>query len=264
MVKPRAVWVRFARHVRSCAGGEHEPLGSSEVMKSLIKGWVSRCLAWRSRVGMEARFDRCRREGTDPFHVYPKGDLTLADARKRLRTGHFLVPNVSGFYHGILTEWFRVYGLGRRSLLVSETRAVAAAFSRAHPETEFVSTDFFVDLQPDPMCHVVWDLCSEEAPKELTGFGSIICQATLEHVADPVRVLRHFSTMLDEGGLLYIQTHTPSFHYHPYPRDYLRYHPDWFTDVPKIVRCLTLVELLCVDGHAFAVYRRSSGNTAQS
>jgi hypothetical protein len=102
----------------------------------------------------------------------------------------------------------------------------------------------------------VWDLCSPIVPDRLRRFQSVICQATLEHIKDPVQVMRNLSTALEPGGHLYVQTHTPAFHYHGYPRDYLRYFPDWFEDIGPSIGTLELSELLCLDGHAFAVYRR--------
>jgi len=52
-----------------------------------------------------------------------------------------------------------------------------------------------------------------------------------------------------------MKTHTPAYQYHGYPKDYLRYFPDWFKDVGGVLGNLALVELLCLDGHAFAAYR---------
>lgn len=228
-------------------------------MRKTIGTLVSTWLAWRTRRRRESQYNHLARAGLNPFSSLrggAPGGVSLEVARKRLSGGHIRVPNVSGFYHGILREYFDQYGLGARCLLVSETKAVAEVFGRLFPGTDFVSTDYYLDLQPDPKCHVVWDLCSERPPESLVGFQSIICQATLEHVLDPVQVLRNFSSILSEGGYLFVQTHTPAYVYHPYPRDYLRYQPDWFEDIEKLVRTLKLVELLCVDGHAFAVYRR--------
>jgi SAM-dependent methyltransferase len=170
--------------------------------------------------------------------------------------GHFPVPNVSGFYHGILRSYWERHGLGSRCLLVSETKAVAQVFAEKWPAIRFVTTDYYVELQPNPACDVVWDLCSLSVPTDLRDFDSVICQATLEHVWDPVQLMRNLSAVLNDGGTLYVQTHTPAFHYHAYPKDYLRYFPEWFTDVGETVGTLKLLELLCVDGHAFAVYRK--------
>jgi SAM-dependent methyltransferase len=167
------------------------------------------------------------------------------------------VPNLSGFYHDILRAWWEIHGLGVRCLLVSETRAVARVFQGSWPGTRFVTTDLHVELQSQPECDFVWDLCSTAPPDgHREAFSSVICQATLEHVLDPVQALRNLAGVLHPGGMLYVQTHTSAYPYHGYPRDHLRYFPDWFQDVGDLLGTLSLVELLCVDGHAFAAYRR--------
>lgn len=200
------------------------------------------------------RYDRMEKAGVSPF-VCSDPSVTRAQARYRLEHGHLLVPNLSGFYHGILKEWWERYGLGDRSLLISETHAVAEVFADKYPASKFVTTDYFVDLQPQPTCDFVWDLCSAEVPHEARGANSIVCQATLEHIIDPVRAMRNLTEALEPAGMLYVQTHTPAYHYHGWPKDYLRYFPEWFEDIAGVVG-LELVELLCVDGHAFAAYRK--------
>ncbi|WP_345528530.1 class I SAM-dependent methyltransferase [Nocardioides endophyticus] len=184
--------------------------------------------------------------------------LSKSEARYQLEHGQLMVPNVSGFYHGILKGWWEKYGLGENCLLISETHAVGEVFHKRYPDTTFVTTDYFVDLQPHPTCDVVWDLCSSSVPDDLRTMQSVVCQATLEHIQDPVQVMRNLAAVLAPGGMLYVQTHTPAFHYHGYPKDYLRYFPDWFVDICQIVDSLELVELLCIDGHAFAAYRRTA------
>lgn len=194
----------------------------------------------------------------NPFvSISPQGPLTYSEAKAKFRMKRLPVPNVSGFYHGLLKEWWEQYGLGDRCLLISETFAIRDVFKDLYPQTEFVTTDYYLDLQPHPQCDVVWDLCSPELPKEFEGgFSSVINQATMEHIMDPAQVMRNLSNVLRPGGLLYMQTHTPAFAYHGYPKDYLRYFPDWFQDIGGFLKTLSLVELLCLDGHAFAVYRR--------
>jgi hypothetical protein len=196
------------------------------------------------------------RAGVSPFTCQSDTPMTKAEARRRLESGHLLVPNLSGFYHGILKGWWETHGLGEKCLLVSETNAVAEIFSERYPDTTFVTTDYFVDLQPNPTCDVVWDLCSSSVPAAVTGVQSIVCQATFEHIQDPVQAMKNLSAALEPDGMLYLQTHTPAYHYHGWPRDYLRYFPDWFSDICATVGDISLQELLCVDGHAFAAYRK--------
>ena len=204
------------------------------------------------------KYDKLTKEGLNPFvHITSTGkQLTLKQARELLLKDHMLVPNVSGFYHRILREYWMYYGLGDKCLLVSETKSVGNVFVNEYINTSFVTTDYYLELQPNPQCDVVWDLCSAIIPDELNHFSSVINQATLEHIIDPVQVIRNLVKILDSNGYLYIQTHTPAFYYHGYPRDYLRYFPDWFIDISKTLGNIDLLELLCFDGHAFAVYKK--------
>lgn len=172
------------------------------------------------------------------------------------------MPNLSGGYHGILKQWWEYFRLGSRVLLVSETIPVREQFARRYPQSEFVCTDYFVGLYQESQrsVDVSWNLY-EPPPQALRpgSFDSVICQATLEHIHDPVAVLARLATLLAEGGVVYLHTHTPGFVYHPFPRDYLRFHPDWFEDVPMSIPSLELLELFCVAGHAFSAFRRKSG-----
>lgn len=169
--------------------------------------------------------------------------------------GWLKVSNLSGGYHGLLRQWWEYYGFGKRVLLVSETAAVRKEFETMYPDKEFIATDYFTEIarnqnQPD----VLWNLY-EDPPSQLKqpGFNSIVCQATMEHIHDPIGVLRRLVGLLEHTGYLYIHTHTPGFQYHSFPRDYLRFYPDWFQDIPLTIPDVEVVEIHCVDGYAFCV-----------
>jgi hypothetical protein len=172
--------------------------------------------------------------------------------------GWVKVSNLSGGYHGLLRQWWEHYGLGKRVLLISETSAVRKEFEALYRNTEFVATDYFTEIaahqsQPD----VVWNLYDAPPAKlKEARFNSIICQATMEHVHDPVGVLRRLVALLEPVGFVYIHTHTPGFQYHSFPRDYLRFYPDWFEDIPLTVAGVEVVEIYCADGYAFCVLRK--------
>lgn len=171
--------------------------------------------------------------------------------------GWIPVANHSSGYHGLLKQWWEEYGLGDSSLLVSETTEVAATFHKLYPLTKMIATDYYLDLIDSGKTDVIWNLY-DEIPKELNknSFGSIVCQATMEHLMDPVGVVRKFVEILEEGGHLYLHTHTPMYQYHPWPADYLRYFPDWFRDLQMCIPEIQLIELYCVEGHVFAAYRK--------
>lgn len=179
------------------------------------------------------------------------------------------VPNLVGMFHPELRFLWNTYGIGKKCLLVSESDRVAVAMQQHHVETDFVTTDFFVDLIVGPgntngSCSVLWDL-RDDAPEQLKAegpFSSVIAQALLEHVIDPVGVVARLTSLLAPGGCLYGMTHTPSFHYHAYPRDYLRFHHDFFVDLPEYLRrChqidLALAELISRDGCVWFAYRKA-------
>lgn len=170
------------------------------------------------------------------------------------------VPNHSGGYHGLLRQWWTTYGLGRSCLLVSESSEVGVFFEKLYPGTKVVATDYYLDIGPaQARTDVVWNLY-EPIPEVLaeTKFGSVICQATVEHILDPVGVLRKLVAVLGDGGYLYLHTHSPLFPYHACPKDYLRFFPEWFRDVSLLIPEMEAIELYCAKGHTFAAYRKRS------
>ena len=173
--------------------------------------------------------------------------------------GWIPAANHSHGYHGLLKQWWTEYGLGKKCLLISETCEVANQFYKLYPLTKMISTDFYLDLIEDGKTDVLWNLY-EPIPEKLEklSFGSILCQATFEHLMDPIGVTKKFSELLENGGFLYLHTHTPMYPYHNWPSDYLRYFPDWFRDIEQIIPNLKLVELYCKEGHAFAAYKKVS------
>ena len=121
-----------------------------------------------------------------------------------------------------------------------------------------VTTDYYLDLViGEAKTDIIWNLY-ESVPAQLAvfRFNSVICQATMEHLMDPVGVLRKLASLVDSGGYLYLHTHTPLYAYHGLPRDYLRYFPDWFRDITMVIPDIELIELYCSTGHVFAAYRK--------
>jgi hypothetical protein len=94
-----------------------------------------------------------------------------------------------------------------------------------------------------------------EPPPEIR-VDSIICQATFEHLLDPVGIVNRFSQILNDRGFLFVHTHTPLFPYHPFPKDYLRFNPEWFVDLPMVLKQIGVLEVICIYNHAFAVFQK--------
>jgi hypothetical protein len=173
--------------------------------------------------------------------------------------GWIPVPNHSHGYHGLLKQWWEEYGLGTSSLFISETNEVGSVINKLYPTTKILTTDYYLGLVEDGRTDIIWNLY-DQIPLDLSShrFSSIVCQATFEHLMDPVGVIRNFVLLLEEGGYIYMHTHTPMYPYHPWPKDYLRFFPDWFYDIPEIVSNIKLTELYCKEGHVFAVYHKIS------
>lgn len=170
--------------------------------------------------------------------------------------GKMEVPNTSGGYHGILVQWWEKYLLGQKCLLISETKDTKKIFEEKYPDTAFTTTDYYIDLIQGSSTDVLWNLY-EEIPEALsiTKFDSIICQATFEHLMDPVGVLKKMAALSKNESHIFLHTHTPYYPKHNWPSDYLRYYPEWFKDVTTLINELDLMELYSEKGHVFALYK---------
>jgi hypothetical protein len=172
--------------------------------------------------------------------------------------GWFSCDNHSHGYHGLLKQWWEFHGLGNNTLLISESVNVRNHFERCYPDVKFIATDYFLDAGDGGVkTDVIWNIY-KNAPDEISNqkIDAIICQATYEHLLDPIGVLERLAGLLTDGGILYIHTHTPLYPYHACPRDYLRFNPDWFSDATQIVTSLHLQELHAELGHIFACYKK--------
>jgi len=170
--------------------------------------------------------------------------------------GWLEAPNLSKGYHGLLIQWCDYYGLGKNGLLVSETNPVKEIFETKYSNTSFVCTDYYVDLIENSTTDIIWNLY-EGIPDGLSkkSFDSIMCQATFEHLMDPIGVLKKFVKISNNEAKIFLHTHTPLYPNHNWPSDYLRYFPEWFHDACKIINGLELLELYSSNGHIFTLYK---------
>lgn len=173
--------------------------------------------------------------------------------------GVFRCSNHSGGYHGLLKQWWEFHGLGKKVLLISESKKVGMEFAIKYPKVLFKTCDYFLEVKNGSVeTDFLWNMY-EDPPSEmlLNGkFDAIVCQATFEHLMDPVGVLKRLTQLLSVNGFLYLHTHTPLYPYHACPRDYIRFHPDWFTDITQLVVSLKLKEMHAESGHVFACYTK--------
>lgn len=170
--------------------------------------------------------------------------------------GWMKAPNTSNGYHGILIQWWEHFGLGENCLLLSETTKVRELFQSKYPDTSFICTDYYTELIKDASTDIIWNLY-DNAPNSLPTafFNSIICQATFEHLLDPVGVLKKLVSIANNGANIYLHTHLPLYPHHSWPSDYLRFYPEWFKDVCMLIPEITLYESFAYQGHIFALYR---------
>lgn len=181
------------------------------------------------------------------------------------------VPNIVGYFHPVMHTFWETYSLGGTCLLISESIRVAKAMHAFYPKTEFTSCDLFSELMgngAEDRPHIVWDVC-HPAPPELQHacFDSIICQALLEHVIAPTTAIASMVGLLHSKGTLYLQTHTPSFPKHQVPRDYVRFHHDYFEDLPTYLQArysqiIKLKALYSAEGIVCAAYRKLRGDAS--
>ncbi|MGH1352203.1 MAG: hypothetical protein ACRBBN_15545 [Methyloligellaceae bacterium] len=175
------------------------------------------------------------------------------------------LPNLSGELRPIMRQYMDCYGMGNKSLLVSENSSVRDVLSAHYPDVTFLVSDYYTELMNDKSqtsVDYVWDVCCD-FPDNLKNerFGSILSQSLLEHTIAPTIAITNLLSLLEKGGYLYLSTHTPSFHYHAYPRDYVRFHHDYFYDLPDYVLKafgykIQLTELYSSFGVVCVCYRR--------
>ncbi len=168
--------------------------------------------------------------------------------------GKFSVSNFSNGYHGILQQWWEFYNKGQFCLLISENNKVKGEFKQHYPNWEFSTLDFY-DNKGEPI-DIVADLCNEIHTHVKSKFDLIVCQATLEHLYNPFKAMENMISLLNKGGVVVVHTHLPTYYYHPFPRDYIRFHPDWFEDIPLFIKNCEMVELYTINGHVFSAYRK--------
>jgi SAM-dependent methyltransferase len=178
-----------------------------------------------------------------------------ASSNKGWVGGQYIVPNLSGGYHGILIQWLNYYSVDNcNCLLVSENKNVKDQFQKDYTSFKFKTLEFYEEMNSN--VDLKYNLCESWDCNKIEKFDAILCQATFEHLYDPCMAMRNLSNILNLDGILLIHTHIPGMEYHPYPKDYLRFYPDWFFDADKFSDGLELIELITVDAHIFALYKK--------
>jgi SAM-dependent methyltransferase len=164
--------------------------------------------------------------------------------------GRVQLDNLSRGYHGIFKKWWDYFGLSGDALVVGEEgssgKAVKEFFERTYPKIAEVKTASLRDAD------ILWDITKPYEHNVL--FDSVICQAVLEHVKDPVAAVKNMVSALKRGGLLYLHSHGPAFPYHAYPIDCYRFYRDGILAMAELSKT-TIVDMLWTPLHWFAVLR---------
>lgn len=126
------------------------------------------------------------------------------------------------------------------------------SFSKMYPGDTFFTTEYFCNSH-EVDYHL--NLCDRTAIEKLPKFNMVVCQATFEHLYDPYSAMLNLTSCLTTNGILTIHTHVPGFFYHPHPRDYIRFYPDWFIDAAKFFN-VELLELCYDEVNIFSAYRK--------
>jgi len=163
--------------------------------------------------------------------------------------GAWYLPNSSGGYHGLLKTWWEYFGLKGAGLLIGEEGESGKQVKKAFEETYNVKA-YSVGLSN---ADILWDITREFHEKR--EYDWIICQATLEHVTDPVAAIKNLATVLKSGGRIYLHTAGIEFPIHRYPLDCYRFLPDGLRAMAQLAH-LDIDDLYWTTLHCFAVYRK--------
>lgn len=162
------------------------------------------------------------------------------------------VGNISGCYHSLFKSWWDHFGLGGSGLVVGEEGehgiSVKEGLREDYPDIEEVYT---VGLSnADINCDVQLGIPISRK------VDWVICQAVLEHLADPFGAIRNMFDSLVIGGRGFFHTVGPGFKYHAYPVDCCRFFRDAFIEWERLAGNVTIEDLLWTIRHCFVVYKR--------
>jgi len=163
-------------------------------------------------------------------------------------------------FHHLLWRWFRWFDLQELGLIVGHQNKVKED-NKTGDEIKGILKENFDSIKD---VHTVdlkgadynYDLvCPGFSPKEK--YNWIICQAFLEHVADPVAVMRNLLNSLKPKGKIYLHTVGVGFKYHAHPIDCFRFLEDAFYKWEKLLN----IKLIDIGGfhknrHIFILYEK--------
>ena len=160
-----------------------------------------------------------------------------------------IVPNKSGFYHDALRTWFDHFDLSGKGLLIGDKEEVKPVLKSKYPNvTEILNVNLTSNSD------INWDITTPYYGTDLE-VNWIICQATLEHVVDPVSSMRNLSEVLAKDGLLFLHVPAFGYGYHAFPIDCYRFSRDTLIAFEDLAG-LTLLDSLCDKDRVMAAYKK--------
>jgi hypothetical protein len=173
------------------------------------------------------------------------------------------VQNESGLFRKNLIELAVSYEKNSgKWCLVSEPPGVGKEMSH------YLNTNYNLDRQIyelETLLSVDWnaqepnyDLCLPNVNLRQAGlFNVVILQSLLEHVIDPVQLIKNLSKIVVSGGIIIIFTSNVLMPLHRYPIDTLRFHTDYFLNLGKYIGMDYEYSKNSGNG-VYAVYRKPS------
>jgi SAM-dependent methyltransferase len=151
------------------------------------------------------------------------------------------VRNESGFFRKKLVELAVTYEINSGNwCLVSEPAGVGIEISN------YLRSNYNLNRQIyelETLLSVNWsgqepnyDLCLPDVNLcQVGSYNVVITQSLLEHVIDPVQLLKNLSNIVKPGGIIIIFTHNVLMSLHQYPIDTLRFHTDYFLNLGRYI-----------------------------
>ena len=101
-----------------------------------------------------------------------------------------------------------------------------------------------------------YDLCLPNVNLSQVGpFNVLIAQSLLEHIIDPVQLMKNLSNVVTPGGIIVVFTHNVLMPLHRYPIDTLRFHTDYFLNLGRYIG-MNYEYCKNVGNGVYAVYRK--------
>lgn len=151
------------------------------------------------------------------------------------------VKNESGFFRKSLVDLAVLHEKNSgKWCLISEPPSVGKEISNYLNENYDLDREIY---ELETLLSVNWnaqepnyDLCLPNVDlRQVGSFNVLILQSLLEHVIDPVQLVKNLSNIVIPGGIIIIFTHNVLMPVHRYPIDTLRFHTDYFLNLGKYI-----------------------------